>query len=592
MMEGNGTAVPGPLNGAFSFRTNPDGTVNKSTVLCVFCNKEFSFHRSTSSLKYHLNAKHFIVKQEVQDYTAHYATANSQARLELSQNTLDQTSTRRRSRYTSDQLTNCIAKWIAMDCRPVSVVEDRGLAEVLQVASTKADYRPPSRSTIVSKIQQLYDTEKTTQLVVVAGAEYTALIGDQWTSASNHTHLGVTAHFIDSEWNRQAVVLTVRETVVDACTDVFLSVAEEWGVQHITTVCTDGSLNMHDSMDAASKRLPRYEHLPCTAHMLHRSITACLADSGFSDPLLKCRRIVHHFKHSPANTEELQQHQAQLWQQKEHLIQDVPTRWNSTLAMISCLLKNQDAIIATLNQQKHKLDMLTASDWDKLKRLETLLEPCRYVTELLGGETYVSCSVVLPALCHLYRTMEASQEDPAFVERFKTAFKKDLSEQQTNINNRWLRIASALDPRFKDLKFLPKGEREEVWTRLEVLLQEESSRTNLKQEEPAKKRSLLLLASDSDSDDDMMGLNGPLNRYKAEPNICMEACPLQWWSTHAGAHQELSVLARKYLASPATSVPCERLFSVKGSTVQKKREALDSENVDQIYCLSNWLRDE
>ncbi|KAL6473698.1 hypothetical protein MHYP_G00172590 [Metynnis hypsauchen] len=203
------------------------------------------------------------------------------------------------------------------------------------------------------------------------------------------------------------------------------------------------------------------------------------------------------------------------------------------LAMISRLLKNQEVIKATLSHQKHKLVMLTASEWDKLKKLETLLEPCR-----------------------------------------------------------WLKIASALDPRFKDLKHLPKGEREEVWTSLEVLLQNEPSKTTSKPlEEPAKKRSLLFLTSDSESDDDVIGLNRALNRYKAEPSICMEACPLQWWSTHAGAHQELSVLACKYLASPATSVPCERLFSLAGNIVQKRRAALASENVDKLVCLSNWLRE-
>ncbi len=63
--------------------------------------------------------------------------------------------------------------------------------------------------------------------------------------------------------------------------------------------------------------------------------------------------------------------------------------------------------------------------------------------------------------------MEVSGEDPVYVERFKTAFHKALSEQQANINNGLLKIASALDPHFKDL---PRGGREEVWTNLEALL--------------------------------------------------------------------------------------------------------------------------
>lgn len=110
------------------------------------------------------------------------------------------------------------------------------------------------------------------------------------------------------------------------------------------------------------------------------------------------------------------------------------------------------------------------------------------MTELLGGEIYVSCSVVLFALRHLDRTMEVSDEDPAYMVRFKTAFSKDLSQRQAALNHEWLKLATVLDPRFKDLKCLPKGERVGVLTSLEALLQTESkSATPQPTEEPAKK---------------------------------------------------------------------------------------------------------
>ncbi|XP_060756808.1 E3 SUMO-protein ligase ZBED1-like [Neoarius graeffei] len=210
-------------------------------------------------------------------------------------------------------------------------------------------------------------------------------------------------------------------------------------------------------MTAAMRRLT-FQHMPCVAHLLQRTITVCLADSGFTATLARCRKIVGHFKHSPSNTEELHQEQTQLGQDNEPLMQDVSTRWNSTLLMVSRLLKNQDAVKATLAKQKHKLTMLTTAEWDGLQRLETLLSPCRGVTELLGGENYVSCSVVLPALRHLTRTMEASDDDPAYVVKFKAAFEKELSQREDALNHGWLRVATALDPRFKDLKCLPRGE--------------------------------------------------------------------------------------------------------------------------------------
>ncbi|KAM3621637.1 uncharacterized protein V6R79_013886 [Siganus canaliculatus] len=72
----------------------------------------------------------------------------------------------------------------------------------------------------------------------------------------------------------------------------------------------------------------------------------------------------------------------------------------------------------------------------------------KYVTEVLGGETYVSCSVVLPALRHVMKTIEISDDDPAYVARFKAAFTKDLSQPQDGLNTQWLRTAAALDPCF------------------------------------------------------------------------------------------------------------------------------------------------
>lgn len=104
----------------------------------------------------------------------------------------------------------------------------------------------------------------------------------------------------------------------------------------------------------------------------------------------------------------------------------------------------------------------------------------------------VSCSVVLPAFCHLHRVMETSDDDPAYVARFKTAFQEDLTSHQENfMNNEWLKIATALDPFFKDLKYLPKSDRGGVWTTLGGLLHEQSPPQQTCEDEPPKKMSLL-----------------------------------------------------------------------------------------------------
>ena len=46
------------LLGKFTFKKLPNGKFDKTKVVCTLCNAELVYCRSSSSLKYHLNAKH------------------------------------------------------------------------------------------------------------------------------------------------------------------------------------------------------------------------------------------------------------------------------------------------------------------------------------------------------------------------------------------------------------------------------------------------------------------------------------------------------------------------------------------------------
>lgn len=48
------------LNEHFIFKKLLDGTLDRTTVICIHCQEEFKYHRSNSSLNYHLRAKHTV----------------------------------------------------------------------------------------------------------------------------------------------------------------------------------------------------------------------------------------------------------------------------------------------------------------------------------------------------------------------------------------------------------------------------------------------------------------------------------------------------------------------------------------------------
>ena len=104
-----------------------------------------------------------------------------------------------------------------------------------------------------------------------------------------------------------------------------------------------------------------------------------LRESGFDVVLAKCRKVVGHFKHSPSNTDELNIQQVSHEQEQESLVQDVATRWNSTLEMVKSIRRNRGPLHATLAQQRHTLALPTDAEYEKLAKLEKLLEPCKYV---------------------------------------------------------------------------------------------------------------------------------------------------------------------------------------------------------------------
>uniref|UniRef100_A0A3P9AS52 BED-type domain-containing protein n=1 Tax=Maylandia zebra TaxID=106582 RepID=A0A3P9AS52_9CICH len=544
----------GLLGGKFLFKKLPDGLLDKTRVICTICKAEFKYHRSSSSLAYHLRAKH---------PTESTSTGPRQSTLQ------EYGACGRITKNVREKVTNSLVVWIAKNCRPVSIVEDDGLREVIRAASGDVCYNLPSRGTIVSRLHTLYGDQRAQQSSKLVQVRNVALTGDHWTSVNNDNYLGVMAHFIDNDWTMQSFALTVSKTeerhYAEACADHFLNVANEWKIKDkVTTLGTDSARNM-----VAAARLLPFEHMPCMAHILQRTVTVSLNDSAFERALAKCRKIVGHFKHSPANAQELKAQQAAHGHQTEPLVQDVPTRWNSTLEMIKRIQRNKFGLTTILTQQNSKVTMLTDQELDRLQKLEELLEPCRYVTELLGGERYVSCSMVLPALCHLFRIMEPSDDDPVYVLRFKKIFTTDLAQRRDSSNLTWLKIATALDPRFKDLKCLSKDERREVWASVHDLLMSEtdahqpSAQTT---EEPSPKKSkmsiCLLGSPDSDTEEEEDAIDCCLNLYKAEPKIDIGECPLQWWLKREGAHARLAPIARKYLSTPATTVPCERLFSL------------------------------
>ena len=377
----------GLLNGRFKFTDLSD----KSTVVCTYCGKTFKYHHSTSTLQYHLRSKHaFAAEYHVESRVVQTSeeTPSSSSRGPVRQAILAEITSKCKpmdqAKY--DSITNSLAKWIAMNCRPVNIVTDSGLQVVIRIAAGNKAYTLPSRPTVVSRIDLLFASTKSEVETEIQAAVNIALTIDYWSSVANESYLGVTCHFVNNDWKYRSLVLGVYDTDERYFTENIAkhvgTVIDEWQLSgKVITIGTDNARNMIMLLD-------NYQFSQCHVLLMHcnsLSKKEWRKEAGLNVPLAKCRKIIVHFKHSQANYDELKVQLAAHGLTVEAPVQDVSTRWNSTFSMLERLLKQKEAVIATLQAKSHNLAMLTDSEWEKLRHLKYVLKPCKQATELLVG---------------------------------------------------------------------------------------------------------------------------------------------------------------------------------------------------------------
>ena len=146
------------------------------------------------------------------------------------------------------------------------------------------------------------------------------------------------------------------------------------------------------------------------------------------------------------------------------LLQDCPTRWNSTFYMLERLVQLRWPVIAVLSDDSvskrsdRYLD-LNNDQWVLAEDLVKILAPLEVATTFLSYEEKSSISTVLPVLCSIVNTLEQSSStncQPSVIsfkekvaEEIKTRWKFD----QIQANNTIV-LAAALDPRFRNLTYL------------------------------------------------------------------------------------------------------------------------------------------
>lgn len=116
--------------------------------------------------------------------------------------------TTKASEKKQETITELITKMICIDTLPISFVENDGFRNLMRY--TVPFYSTPSKRTISSRIDCLYDHEMKKLISELSDVTSLAVTTDCWSSRSCESYAAVTCHYIDEDWKRITKKLTTE----------------------------------------------------------------------------------------------------------------------------------------------------------------------------------------------------------------------------------------------------------------------------------------------------------------------------------------------------------------------------------------------
>lgn len=277
---------------------------------------------------------------------------------------------------------------------------------------------------------------------------------------------------------------------------------------------------------------------------------------------------------------------------------DVRTRWNSTYDMLNRALKLKEAYIAMTANGDLKDYALEGDEWDRVEHMCKLLEPFEHATRMLSAsKSHTTVNMTILS----YNRLIDKLEDFADIELNPTC-PQDLREAAKAGREKLLpyygrtddtevyAVATAMDPRM----------RFDWWTRSrwEKKIQDDSE--ELVRETWSKFSGMVPIAPEISEQaqalHDLFLLepsNDELNEYVGERSLTPMVTKdrpqeLLFWESSAIRWPNLSRMAARYLAIPATSTPSERCFSATRLMLPHTRNRLAPDTIKQLMLLGSW----
>nr|CAG8599019.1 4322_t:CDS:2 [Entrophospora candida] len=510
------------------------------------CNYFFSYNTnkgSTSNTISHLRKEHGIIREEV----IKKILDKNEGSIQLIIPPLND--------YQNTEIKKKLIEFIIKDVQPFHILKSSSFKEF--VHSLNPHFNIPCITTIKESLEVMYDHSTNGLNKLINNCQFVSITTDFWTATNQRKgYMGITGTWLTENFEPIEVLLNLVHVPYPH-----------------TAITTDNGSNMVSALKLLKNSL-EIDRIPCSAHTFQLCIKKAL---NYNDEIkaldLRAKRLINFFS-SPKQLEALEKQQERMKEDYPKVLKptfDVITRWNSTFKAWIRLLDDQEweLIEKTLeslqeNQEPLALHSIEENDQGEVQIFE----------ERNGEKRKKKIKISRPA-------------------NTKDLYEKIILTLYNSIKHYWLEpsilamLASALDPRFKHLKFIDNQSHLETLNFLKMHSFNPSS---------------VLFPSGNNSGifDDLFNdllqyeeeeVQGEYDKYFSLPTANRQTDPFIWWNSKKNEFPIMSNLAKKYLCINATSVPSVRLFSdVAPSLNQGEKRHILVRHDESVFWDSRLMR--
>lgn len=282
------------------------------------------------------------------------------------------------------------------------------------------------------------------------------------------------------------------------------------------------------------------------------------------------------------------------------LKQDVVTRWNSTFEMLQRLLMSKEAIISSLVLLDSSRCTLQNVDWEIIEQSVCKLQLFHDVTIEISSEKQISLSKTSILTQIMERKLRQETTSNRKVSRLISELADGLDSRfGGRESNDLIAQAIILDPHFKKQGFSDEKKYRTAYQSLVHTMQTFPSTpdtvpaaSEINSFPKTEQKSCLwqqfdeFISNSQGAQDPTSVSTIELDKYLAEPHLLRTSDPLVWWESRKHVYPTLYQVMLMRLCIPATSVPCERVFSKAGQLISERRSRLTGKHVEQIMFVN------